>query len=413
MLKTDVAAPTLLDVLRPDNLRDPYPFYRRLRDTIPIYWDEERGTWLLTRYADVIAALRDPRLSAERILPEQEAAEGATGLADGGVESPMARVMAKQMLFLDPPDHTRIRGLVSKAFTPRVIEGMRPSIQALIDELLDAVAARGRMDLIADFSFPLPAIVIAELLGVPAEDRDRFKEWSEAFGVLLDGGAHPPEEVEAAQAGVFTLIAYLMEIVEARREEPRDDLISLLIGAEEGGDTLDTEELLINCVLLLAAGHGMTTHMIGNGVLALLRHPAQLARLRDDPTLIGSAVNELLRYDGPVQVTGRQANQDLEIAGVRVARGQHVTTVLGAANHDPARFARPDGFDIGRQDNKHVAFAHGIHFCLGAALARLEGQLAIATLVRRFPALRLEIEEPERMPSIVFRGLTALPVALR
>jgi len=413
MLTEHTAAPTvptLFDVLRRENLPDPYPFYRRLRDLDPVYWDAQRDTWVLTRYADVAAALRDPRLSAERVLPGQGPTAGAE---TGRDESPIARAMAKQMLFLDPPDHTRLRGLVSKAFTPRVIEGMRPQIQVLVDELLDAAAARGRMDLIADFSFPFPAIVIAGLLGVPPEDRSQFKEWSEAFGMLLDPGAHAPEEVDAAQAGVFALIAYLLEIVEQRREAPRDDLISLLIAAEEQGDTLDTEELLINCVLLLAAGHGTTTHMIGNGVLALLRQPDQLERLRADPALMKSAVDELLRYDGPVQVTGRRVTQDLEIAGRRIREGQHITTVLGAANHDPARFAHPDRLDLGRQDNKHMAFAHGIHFCLGAALARLEGQIAIGTLARRFPTLRLETGEPEWMPSVVFRGLIALPVALR
>lgn len=410
MLRENTAALSLFDVLRPENLRDPYPFYRRLREADPVYWDAERGTWVLTRHADVVAALRDPRLSAERVLPGQGPAAGAEIAPD---ESSIARAMAKQMLFLDPPDHTRLRGLVSKAFTPRVIEGMRPQIQALVDELLDAAAARGHMDLIADFSFPFPAIVIAGLLGVPPEDRDQFKEWSEAFGMLLDPGVHAPEEIEAAQAGVFALVAYLLKIVEARRQEPRDDLISLLIAAEEQGDKLDTEELLINCVLLLAAGHGTTTHMIGNGVLALLRYPDQLERLRAEPALIRGAVDELLRYDGPVQVTGRMANQDLEIGGKRITKGQHVTTALGAANHDPAQFAHPERLDLGRQDKGHVAFAHGIHFCLGAALARLEGQIAIGALVRRFPALRLETDEPEWMPSVVFRGLIALPVTLQ
>jgi len=406
MLTEDIATVSLQDILRPDILPDPYPFYRRLREAAPVYWDAARETWVLTRYADVVAVLRDPRLSAERILPG-----GAPG-QDAASTTPIARAMAKQMLFQDPPDHTRLRGLVSKAFTPRVVEGMRPHIQALVDELLDAAEAKGRMDLIADFSFPLPAIVIAGLLGVPPEDRDLFKAWSECFGALLDGAARSPEEVEAAQTGVFALVAYLLEIVEARRAAPRDDLISRLIAAEEESDRLDTEELLLNCVLLLAAGHATTTHMIGNGVLALLRHPDQTRRLQAEPGLIKSAVDEMLRYDGPVQVTGRRANADMEIAGARIARDQHVTTVLGAANHDPARFPHPDRFDIARGDNKHVAFAHGIHFCLGAALARLEGEVAIGTLPRRFPALRLEGDEPRWLPSIVFRGVSALPVAL-
>ncbi len=277
-LTEDIATISLHDILRPEILPDPYPFYRRLRETNPVYWDATRETWVLTRYADVVAALRDPRLSAERVLP------GGSSAQDAASTTPIARAMAKQMLFQDPPDHTRLRGLVSKAFTPRVVEGMRPRIQALVDELLDAAEARGRMDLIADFSFPLPAIVIAGLLGVPPEDRDLFKAWSECFGALLDGAVRSPEEVEAAQSGVFALVAYLVEIVEARRAEPRDDLISRLIAAEEEGDRLDTEELLLNCVLLLAAGHATTTHMIGNGVLALVLRPQRrdLARLHLD-----------------------------------------------------------------------------------------------------------------------------------
>ena len=391
---------SLHNVLRPEILVNPYPFYQRLRAEDPVHWDEDRDHWVLTRHADVVAALRDPRFSAERVLPQ-----------DGGGADPIAYALSRQMLFLDPPDHTRLRTLVSKAFTPRVIEGMRPRVQAMADGLIDGVQGHGRMDLIADFAFPLPAIVIAGMLGVPSEDRDQFKVWSEDFGALLSGTTLTAEEFEAASTGVFSLMNYFLGIIEERRREPREDLLSGLVAAEEQGDKLATQELLVNLVLLLAAGHGTTTHLIGNGMLALLRSPEQLRLLRDDPSLIAGAVTELLRYDGPVQATGRNATEDLVIGGQPIRKGQHVVTVLGAANRDPAQFPDPDRLDVTRPEGRPVAFGYGIHHCLGAALARIEGQVAIGTLLRRLPDPRLETDAPEYMPSIIFRGQTSLPLA--
>jgi len=325
-----------------------------------------------------------------------------------------ARALSRQMLFLDPPDHTRLRGLVNKAFTPRRVDVLRPLIQELVDDLLDRAAAAGGMDLVADFAFPLPAIVIAGMLGVPPEDRDRLKGWSYDFGALISGTPLSEEQAMQAQLGVLSMVAYFADIADQRRSAPRDDLLSALLAAEEQGDRLSTEELLVNCLLLFAAGHGTTTHLIGNSVLALLAHPDQLARLREDPALIVGGIDELLRFDGPVQVTGRNATEDLEIDGTRVTAGQHVTMVLGAANRDPLRFSEPDRLDLGRRDIRHVAFGHGIHFCLGAALARLEGQIALGTLVRRFPTLRLDTtpEALPRMQGIVFRGVESLPVTI-
>ncbi len=401
----DAGALGLEMLRRPEILADPYPFYRRLQAEAPVLWDEDGGSWVVSRYADVVALLRDPRLTAERILPEGD---------DDPTVNAVARVLSRQMLFLDPPDHTRLRGLVNKAFTPRRIEVLRPLIQELVDDLLDRAAAAGGMDLVAEFAFPLPAIVIAGMLGVPADDRDRLKEWSRDFGLLISGTPLTEEQSAQAQLGVLSMVGYFAEIADQRRADPRDDLLSALLAAEELGDRLSTEELLVNCLLLFAAGHGTTTHLIGNSVLALLAHPDQAVRLHADPTLIVGGIDELLRFDGPVQVTGRVVAENLEIDGTPIAASQHVTMALGAANRDPLQFAEPDRLDLGRRDVRHVAFGHGIHFCLGAALARLEGQIALGTLFRRFPALRLETP-PERLPrmeGIVFRGVESLPVSI-
>ena len=406
MTGTESAGALSLETLRrPEVLADPYPFYRRLQAEAPVLWDEEGGSWVVSRYADVVALLRDPRLTAERILPEG---------SDDPTVNAVAHALSRQMLFLDPPDHTRLRGLVNKAFTPRRIKVLRPLIESLVDDLLDGAAAAGGMDVVADFAFPLPAIVIAGMLGVPADDRDRLKEWSRDFGLLISGTPLTVEQSAQAQLGVMSMVGYFAEIADQRRADPRDDLLSALLAAEEQGDRLSTEELLVNCLLLFAAGHGTTTHLIGNSVLALLAHPDQLARMRADPALIVSGIDELLRFDGPVQVTGRGVMQDLEVAGTRVAAGQHVTMVLGAANRDPLQFSEPDRLDLGRRDIRHVAFGHGIHFCLGAALARLEGQIALGTLVGRFPSLRLDTTSAAlpRMQGIVFRGVEALPVSI-
>ena len=390
---------------RPEVLADPYPFYHRLLAEAPVLWDEPAGTWVVSRHADVLALLHDPRLTAERILPEG---------GDDPTINAVARALSRQMLFLDPPDHTRLRGLVNKAFTPRRVEVLRPLIQDLVDDLLDRAEAAGGMDLVAEFAFPLPAIVIAGMLGVPADDRDQLKEWSRDFGLLISGTPLTAEQSAQAQLGVLSMVGYFAEIADQRRADPRDDLLSALLAAEEQGDRLSTEELLVNGLLLFAAGHGTTTHLIGNSVLALLAQPDQAARLRADPALIVGGIDELLRFDGPVQVTGRGVMGDLEVAGTPIAAGQHVTMVLGAANRDPLQFSEPDRLDLGRRDVRHVAFGHGIHFCLGAALARLEGQIALGRLVRRFPTLRLETAPAAlpRMQGIVFRGVESLPVSI-
>lgn len=400
---------SIVHLLEPDVLADPYPLYHRLRAEDPVHWDEEMGYWVVTRYADVVAALRDSRLSAARTAPSVDdwpppELHEALG--------PVVRAIMRQMLFLDPPDHTRLRGLVNKAFTPRTVGMMRAHIQHIVDGLLDRMQEAGRteMEVIAELAYPLPAIVIAEMLGVPPEDRDQFLLWSNDFGLILDDTT-TDEDAMRAMHDVAAFIAYFRRIVAERRDAPRDDVLGALIAAEEAGDRLSADELLGNCILLLAAGHGTTTHLIGNGLLALLRHPDQLEMLRADPALGPSAVTELLRYDAPVQSTGRLVTQEMELGRKTLRAGQRVTVRLAAANRDPAQFPDPDRLDLTRRDTKHLAFGYGIHFCVGAPLARLEGEIAFNTILRRLPGLRLASDALTWDPGVVFRGLSSLPVA--
>jgi cytochrome P450 len=398
-------SPRLADVLQPEYRQNPYALYQQLRAIAPVSAGSEH-VFVVTGYAAAQAALHDARLSAERMNIDVDALPEEARQRIG----PVAQAITRQLLWIDPPHHTRLRALVSKAFTPRVIEAMRPRIQALVEDLLDAVQGAGQMDVIRDLAYPLPAIVIAELLGVPAGDRDRFKVWSDAFVTFLDGSTLTPETELQALGAIGEFVAYFHAMVRERRAAPRDDLLQALIAAEERGDALTEEELISNCMLLLAAGHETTTNLIGNGLLALLRYPDQLLALREDPALAPSAVNELLRYESPVQLTDRVAIADLELEGVSVRAGQYVSIVLGAANRDPAQFPDPDRLDIRRQDNRHLSFGYGIHFCLGAALARLEGQVALTTVLRRLPEMRLAIGEPVWHHSVVFRALQSLPI---
>jgi cytochrome P450 len=318
---------------------------------------------------------------------------------------------AKSMLVSDPPDHTRLRALVSKAFTPRMVEQLRPRIIAIVGELLERMARReGAVDLITDLAYPLPVVVIAELLGVPAEDRVKFQQWSAVVAASLDPlvSSELANQVPIARDGLHR---YLRGIIAERRRAPRSDLISALVAVEERGDVLSEPELVVMCTLLLIAGHETTVNLIGNGMLALLRHADQLEKLRVEQGLIGVAIEELLRFDSPVQMTGRIALEPVDIDGHTVQPGEWILPLLGAANHDPAQFADPDNLDLARNPNPHVAFGRGIHFCLGAPLARLEGQIAIGALVRRFPNLQLA-GEPVRRNQITLRGLQSLPVAV-
>jgi cytochrome P450 len=385
----------------PEFIADPYPTYHRLRTEDPVHLSP-LGFWVLTRYEDVVSALRDPRLAKEAIA--------AFVAARFGVDVPPG--IGLSMLDRDPPDHTRLRGLVSKAFTPRVVEGLRPHIQQIVDGLLDAVVDAKAMDLVEEFAYPLPVIVICEMLGVPVEDRERFKGWGVDIARGLDAIMLPPDS-EVARRSMTSrraLANYFRELIAERRAAPRGDLLSALIAAEEAGDKLSEDELLSTCVLLLVAGHETTVNLIGNGTLALLRNPRQLRRLRENPALIASAVEELLRYDGPVQRTARIPSSDVTIGGRTIAKGEMVMPFIGAADRDPAQFPDPDRLDIARADNRHIAFGWGIHFCLGAPLARVEGQIAINSLVQRLPKLALATEHPEHRESLTLRGLKSLPV---
>ena len=321
----------------------------------------------------------------------------------------IAAAFEQTMLFADPPEHTRLRNLVSKAFTPRVIEEYRERIAEIVEEILERAESARRLDVIRDLAYPLPVTVIAEILGVPSEDREAFKRWSDDLAVLLDPFV-PAPVFERAQESALEMHRYLRAVFAERRRHPQRDLISRLVLAEEHGDLLSENELFAVCALVLGGGHETTTNLIGNGVLALLRHPEQRRRLQDDAALMETAVDEFLRYESPVQFTGRTATADCEIGGKRIAEGDFVVLGLGAANRDPVEFPYPERLDVGRRENRHLAFGAGTHACLGGRLARLEASIAIATLLQRFPDLRPELDEPQWYPAIVSRGLTTLPV---
>jgi len=393
----------LFDPFLPEFNANPYPFYRRLREADPVH-QSPLGFWVLTRYDDCVLVLRDPRFGRAGFEAVLESVYG-NSVEQGRLPT--------SMLFRDPPDHTRLRGLVSRAFTPRVVEGLRPRIQQIVDALLDRVRDVGRMEVISDLAYPLPVTVISEMLGVPEEDRERIKQWSADIARSLDAIGLPtdPAIVDRGRTARLAIGDYFRSLLPDRKKYPRGDLLSLLIEAEEQGDKLSEGELLATCVLLYIAGHETTVNLIGNGLLALLRHPAELERLRSDASLTQSAVEELLRYDGPVQRTARITNTDVEISGHKIPKGAMVVPVIGAANRDPAHFPSPDRLDVSRPDNRHIAFGFGIHFCLGAPLARLEGQITLETLLRRLPRLALATERPEWRDSQVLRGLKALPVS--
>jgi hypothetical protein len=390
-----------------ENRRDPVPAYRRLRESEPIRRNRWQGTWLLSRYEDVGAVLRDPRFTTDRtrLLPFRMMRRSSRRHPD------FVSLLDRNLLMLDGEEHRRVRGLVSKAFTPRRVEALRPRVEAIVDELLGAAAAKGEMELVHDLAHPLPVVVIAELLGVPLEDRARFRGWSNDVVQILDllsgrDGLRP------AWRGAEGLAGYFRGLLAERRRAPKDDLLSAMLAAEEDGRALGEADLLALCALLLAAGHETTTNLIGNAVLALLRHPLERKRLQEDPGLMPSAVEEFLRFDSPVQVTDRVITEDLDFRGHQFRRGQLAVCLIGAANHDPARFPDPDRLDLARGDRGHLAFGLGPHVCLGAPLARLEAEVALAGLLRRFPSFDGPTEPPGRRASVVLRGPTALPLSL-
>ncbi len=408
MLAQNTSSLSLSNLLRPEVRANPYPFYHELRSADPVHWDEAMGFWALTRYADVAFAFHDPRFSRAQGLRA-----GINRLPEAERERarPVYDSFSKTIAYSDPPYHTRLRGLANKAFTPRAVEQMRPRVQHIVDELLDAAQTAGRMDVIRDLAQPLPLIVIAEMLGLPTQDRMRLKKWSDDQFAVLGVVRRAPGLMDKAVQSLTEWGEYLVALVEERRQRPQPDLLSALVAVEDEGRRLTRDELVANVAQILAAGHETTTNLSGNGVLALLRHPDQMQKLRDDPALVTSAAEEIMRYDNPVQVVYRSAAEEVELGGKRIGQGQLVNLVLGAANRDPAQFEAPDRFDLSRRESKHVGLGLGIHFCLGAPLARLEGQMALTTLLRRMPGLRLDADVLEWQESPTFRGLKALPVA--
>lgn len=396
----------LFNPLSPDFIRDPYPHYDRLRTLDPIHVTPF-GQFVTSRHADVSLVLRDKRFGKDFV--ERTTRRYGPEI----MNEPVFRSMSYWMLQADPPDHTRLRGLVVKAFTARRVEDMRPRIQQIVDEAIDAVIDRGHMDLIEDFAFRLPVTIICDMLGIPEEHREVFYKSSRDGGRLLDPVPLSAEEIKQGNAGNLMAQMYFQQLFELRRRTPGDDLITQLVQAEEDGNKLTNEELTANIILLFGAGHETTVNLIGNGLLALHRNPDQLALLKARPELMVNAIEEFLRYDSSVQMTGRVALEDVDLGGVKIPRGESVLCLLGSANRDPAVYPdRPDRLDVTRQNVKPLSFGGGIHFCLGAQLARIEAEIAIATLLRRLPDLRIDdVENPEWRPTFVLRGLKRLPAS--
>jgi hypothetical protein len=395
--------PLVFDPLSPAFLADPYSFYRRLRETAPIF-KAPQGLWLLSRYEDVAFALRDRRFGKD-FAGNMERRYGADRMNE-----PVIANLGRTMLVLDPPDHTRLRSLVTKAFTARRVADMRPRIAQLVNQQLDRVADLGAMDVIKDLAHRLPVIVICDMLGIPEEHRTAFLAGSGMSGRILDPVPMTREEIDRGNMQTGLANAYFDQLCDLRRREPQDDLTTELVRAEEAGDRLTTDELHANIGLLFGAGHETTTNLIGNGLLALHRSPEQWQRLKDDPSLIPGAVEELLRFDSSVQMTGRVTLAEVEVGGVTIPANESVIALLGAANRDPAQYTDPETLDVGRQNIRPMSFGGGIHHCLGAQLARLEAELVFAALVERLPDLELpEKDAPAWRGTFTLRGLHKLP----
>jgi cytochrome P450 len=395
--------PSLYQLLDPKILADPYPLYRRLRESDPVAWDPFLHAWVVTNYTGVLTVLHT--FSARCTpTPEQLTAMGLRSL------QPVAEIMVRQMLFMDAPAHTRLRGLCSSAFTSRSVDHLRPHIQEIADDLIDRVFAQGRMDVIADFAAPLPAIVTAELLGVPTSDHKQLKNWSANFAEMLGNFQQNPDRVSHVLRTVDEMTRYFRAAIREQERHPRNGLVQLLVNASEGGARLNEDEVIANIIITMVGAQETTTNLIGNGLLTLIRNPTALAWLRDDPSIIEPAVEELLRYESPSQQTARLAPDDLVLGGKQIKKRDGVMAVMAAANRDPARFPDPDRLDLARKDNRHVAFGWAAHFCFGAPLARIEGQIAFPTLLRRLPNLALEPGPLVWRQNLRLRGLSALPV---
>ena len=389
--------------------QDPYPELARIREADPVHWSDAWGVWLVTRHEHVLQVLRDPRRFSN-------AGRFSSYLDDLPADAapyvdPLRRHYASGMLQSDPPDHTRLRPLVNKAFTPRVVERSQRSIEQVVDGLIDRFRERGEADLLGEFAYPLPAIVISSLMGVPASDREQLIALSDAVvGIQRAGRAAVDEHLVGSARGIVAMEDYFRDLCRDRRAHPRDDLITALVQAEESGDRLDEAELISMCTTLLIAGHETTRNLIANGILLLLQRPADLERVREDDALLAAAIEETLRFESPIARGWRRVAEDVELEGRRLRTGQLVYLMFGAANRDPRVFADPDRFDMGRSPNRHVAFGQGIHFCLGAPLARLEARIALRALLGASSDLALGTDQVTWQESVTHRGLTSLSV---
>ena len=401
---TNKSAPlSLYHLLDPEVLANPYPLYERLRTEAPVHWDPYLHAWVVTRYADVVTVLH--HFSANRTpTPEHFA---AMGLAELG---PIAQLMTRQMLFMDGSAHARLRGLASMAFTPARVEVLRSHIREIVDDLMRPLLRAGRMDVINDLAAPLPAIVTAEMLGVPTSDCDQLKAWSADFAEVLGNFQHNPDRAAQTLKCVEEMSVYFRSAINRMKTDPREGLINSFMTAEIDGDRLSEDEIVANCIVTMVGGQETTTNLIGNGILSLLRNPDQLRSLKNNLTLIPSAVEELMRYESPSQHTARICPEDTELGGKQIRKGQAVIAVMGAGNRDPERFSEPDRLDLGRADNRHLAFGWASHFCFGAALARIEGQLVFEAIASRTKNLTLEPGPIVWRENLGLRGLTSLPV---
>ncbi|WP_224249224.1 cytochrome P450 [Hyalangium gracile] len=389
---------------------DPYPTYDRLREEAPAYFSEAWGGWILTRYQDVQGGFKDPRLSSNRA--------GAFGaMLPAALKERLAPVvtsLSSWALLIDPPAHTRIRSLVNKAFTPRLVEYLRPRIQEQVDLLLDKAEATGKMDMVQDVANLLPVAVIGDMLGIPREDGLKLRAWANAFAVFFGTTKYTPEVLDLMRTGIVEMEEYFRGLIAQRRKSNTvgSDLLSTMMAAEDQGNILSEQEVLATCSLVLFAGHETTTHLLANGLYLLLKNPEQREALLSSDEQLAASVEEILRYESPIQRLSRVIAEDFELHGQTLRKGQKAFLMIGAANRDPRQFPGAERLDLRRQDNRHIAFGFGIHYCLGAALGRLEGQIALRTLMRRFPHMKLE-QEPERLENVAFRGFKSLHVALR
>lgn len=400
------SALSLYHLLDPDVLANPYPLFHRLRTEDPVHWDAFLHTWVVTRYSDVLEVLHN--FSADRThSPEKLKAMGLSDM------TPLAQLMVKQMLFMDPPAHTRLRSLASYAFSPGRVAVLRSHIREIVNRLLDEVEGKEQLDIIRDIAEPLPGIVTAEMLGVPESDRIQLKNWSADFAEMLGNFQHNPEHASRMLKTVQDMTQYFRDTVRRMQEHPREGLVHSLMTAEVNGDRLTEEEVVANSIVTMVGGQETTTNLIGNGMLTLLRNADEMRRLQEDPSLIPSAVEEMLRYESPSQHTGRIAPEDVELGGRLIRKGQAVMAVMAAANRDPERFSDPDRFDIARKDNRHLAFGYAAHFCFGAALARVEGQEVFEAIMRRVSDLELIPAPLIWRNNLGLRGLIALPVKCR